>query len=91
MKVLEKRTEKYKRKEPPIALYFIGSFYVLAELLPIEYRNIWTSLGICVFTIFFFWLVIERIKGWYYTKWTIFILIYVLGFGLYFFNDIIRN
>ena len=90
MEEFEKRTEKFKRKEPPDALFAFGSFYLLFELLPIEYRNNWTSLGIFLFTLFFLWRVIERIKGWYYTKWTLFILIYVLGLGLLIFKDIIR-
>ena len=39
MEEFEKRTEKFKRKEPPDALFAIGSFYLLFELLPIEYKE----------------------------------------------------
>ena len=39
MEEFEKRTEKFKRKEPPGALFAFGSFYLLFELLPIEYKE----------------------------------------------------
>ncbi len=94
MELYPKRTEKYKRKQPPFILFYFGSVYLLTELLPIQYRNIWTALGvstiIITITITLF-VVIDRIKGWYYTKWIVFILIFILGVGLYIFNDINGN
>lgn len=95
MELYPKRTEKYKRKQPPGILFFFGSCYLLTELLPIQYRNIWTalgvSLGISLIVIITLFVVIDRIKGWYYTKWIVFILIFILGVGLYIFNDINGN
>lgn len=90
-KYTPKRTGTYKRKEPPGILFIWGSFYLLAELLPIQYRNIWTALDISLIIIITLFVVIDRIKGWYYTKWIVFILIFILGVGLYIFNDINGN
>ncbi|MET3322255.1 UNVERIFIED_ORG: hypothetical protein ABIC97_005389 [Peribacillus simplex] len=92
MEVYPKRTETYKRKEPPGILFILGSFYLLDELLPIQYRNPWTALGISlIISIITLFVVIDRIKGWYFTKWIVFILIFILGVGLYIFNDINGN
>ncbi|GAB6255792.1 hypothetical protein PSKAS_13140 [Peribacillus sp. N1] len=94
MELYPKRTEKYKRKQPPGMLFFFGSVYLLTELLPIHYRNIWTALGVSLgisLIIITLSVVIDRIKGWYYTKWIVFILIFILGVGLYIFNDINGN
>ncbi|MET3322310.1 UNVERIFIED_ORG: signal transduction histidine kinase [Peribacillus simplex] len=91
MEECPKRTETYKRKEPPGILFFWGSFCLLDVLLPIQYRNIWTALGGSLVILITLFVVIYRIKGWYYTKWIVFILIFILGEGLYFFNDINGN
>ncbi|KQU17345.1 hypothetical protein ASG65_26695 [Bacillus sp. Leaf13] len=82
-----------KEKSPHAFCFFLGSFYLLNELLPIQYRNPWTALGISLIIIIIITLfvVIDRIKGWYYTKWIVFILIFILGVGLYIFNDINGN
>ncbi|MFF2856284.1 hypothetical protein, partial [Peribacillus sp. NPDC058002] len=81
MESYPKKTEKYKRKEPPGILFLGGSLLLLAELLPIQYKNIWTALGISliiiiiiiiiifIYIIIYIFVVIDRLKGWYYTKW----------------------
>ena len=83
---MELRTEKHKRKQPPDFLFFWGSLVLLDYLLPIQHTNIWITVCLAVglsvvitLTLFF---IIHKVKGWYYTKWVVFILIFTLGMGL---------
>ncbi|MGE7602078.1 hypothetical protein ACQKL5_06165 [Peribacillus sp. NPDC097675] len=89
---MELRTETYKRKQPPQLLFFLGIYFSLPnELLSSPFKNIWLTISVSlgVVTLMFTFLeMIDRVKGWYYTKWLFFILVFIIGVSIHIFYRI---
>lgn len=76
------RSEKFMRPEPPRLLFGLGLLLLLRSLNEIFNINIWVFIGLYLF---FFYLIINSsfmLKKWYYTMWSLYILVFTLGIVL---------